>query len=164
MAKRGKTKNVKEAAPKKTATPANPKPKEPSVVAVNEAYDRMPDTIEDPAAVFRMAMLDMKRVAVNNKLAFVAMEQEKKVQSVVLERDRALKQVKAELADAERELLAQKEAIEAQYGIVLRSYTYNDETGVLTKQAILKEEAKEIVKGKGRGNKETAEPGSKTLH
>jgi len=120
----------------------------------------MPDTVEDPAAVFRMAMLDMKRVAVNNKLAFVAVEQEKKVQTAVNERDRALNQVKAELAEAERELLAQKTAIEEQYGIALRSYTYNDETGVLTKQAFLDAEESQ----KKPGDKETGEPSNKTLH
>ncbi len=160
MAKRGKVKTTKAAAPKKTATPTNPKPEEPSAISVNEAYDRMPDTIDDPAAVFRMAMLDMKRVAVNNKLAFVAQDQEKKVQAAMRERDNVLKEVKAELRVAEAEHLHQKKAIEAQYGIALRSYTYNDETGVLTKEALPDEEEEP----EERGDTETEQPSNKTLH
>lgn len=144
MAKRKRTSEAKTARkPAKRATPRNPKPQEPTAVNVNSAYDEMPDTIEDPAAVYKMAMLDMKRVAVSNKLAFVAMEQEKKVVSAVRERDVALKTIKAELREAESQFIAQKSAIETQYGIALRSYTYNDETGVLTKQALLDEEPAE---------------------
>ncbi len=144
MAKRKRTAEKKTTRkPAKRATPSNPKPQEPTAVNVNSAYDEMPDTIEDPAAVYKMAMLDMKRVAVNNKLAFVAMEQERKVAAAVRERDTVLREVKAELRDAERQYIAQKDAIETQYGIALRAYTYNDETGVLTKQALLEEEPAE---------------------
>lgn len=135
MAKRKRaTPAVKKAT--KKATPANPKPTEPSAVNVNPMYDEMPDEIDDPANVFKMAMLDMKRVAVNNKLAFVAQDQEKKVFAAAQERDRVLSSVKAELRDTESLFVEQKQYIETKYGISLRSYTYNDETGILKKQSL----------------------------
>lgn len=140
--KRKTTKSEPEPKPEKKATPENPKPTEPSAAKVNPMYDEMPDTIEDPGNVFRMAMLDMKRAAVNNKLAFVAQDQEKKVLAAVNERDRVLREVKAELREAEREFTEQKQFIEEKYGIALRAYTYNDKTGVLTKNALLVEEEK----------------------
>jgi len=158
MAKRNRTAAPKTARkPAKKATPSNPKPQEPSVVNVNPDYDEMPDTIEDPAAVYRMAMLDMKRVAVNNKLAVVAMEQERKVAAAVRARDNELKEVKAELRDAERQFIEQKQSIEKTYGIALRAYTYNDETGTLTKQALPDEEPEEVAGA-------VSEEGSGTLH
>jgi hypothetical protein len=139
MAKRKKA-VPKTTKPTKKATPANPKPKEPSAINVNPRYDEMPDTIEDPAAVFRMAMLDMKRAAIHNKLAVVVQEHEKRVAAAVAARDNAIRETKAELQDAERQFIEQKQNIEKTYGIALRSYNYNDETGVLTKQSLPEEE------------------------
>lgn len=139
MAKRKKS--VTNTTPKKTATPSNPKPSAPSALNVNPAYDEMPDTIEDPAAVFKMAMLDMKRAAINNKLAVVVQEHEKRVKAAVAAQKHDIDQVKAELKEAERQFIIQKQYIEKTYGIALRAYTYNDETGVLTKHALPEEPA-----------------------
>lgn len=111
-------------------------------MSVNGMYDQMPDKIEDPASVFRMGMLEMKRIAINNKLAVVVQEHERRVAAAVAEQKRSIQEVKAELQDAERQYIEQKQAIEKQYGIALRAYTYNDETGVLTKNALLVEEIK----------------------
>jgi len=147
MAKRKAT-TVKPVTPKKVVTPENPKSSVPSAVQVNSTYDEMPDVVEDPASVFRMAMLDMRRVAANNKLAFMARDQEQRVAFAVAEQKRVLSETKAELHDAERQLMAQKNEIETKYGIALRAYTYDDETGILKKSAILIEEleAKAAVK------------------
>ena len=139
MAKRDKYKNKKETKPtkpKKTATPRNPAPEEKSAMSVNPMYDQMPDTIEDPGAVFKMAMLEMKRIAVNNKLAYVAQEQEKIVRAAEQNRKIAIDKVKAELREAEKKYKEQKDAIEQQYNIALRAYTYNDETGILKKRGL----------------------------
>jgi len=106
-------------------------------------YDEMPDEINDPANVYKMAMLDMRRAAINNKLAFVAQDQERKVVAAVAERARILNEVKAELREAEQQFIEQKQFIENKYHIALKSYTYNDETGVLKKQALLEEETEE---------------------
>jgi len=153
---------TKTPSPTKKATPQNPTPTEPSKLSVTPSYDQMPDTVEDPAAVFKMAMLEMKRIAVNNKLAVVAQEHEKRVQMAVLERDNALKKVKAELRDAEEQHRVQKQAIEKQYGIALRVYTYNDETGVLTKRGL--EELEEEGSAEQQTSVDSAEENTKTLH
>ena len=102
-----------------------------------------PNEINDPANVYKMAMLDMRRAAINNKLAFVAQDQERKVVAAVAERARILNEVKAELREAEQQFIEQKQFIENKYHIALKSYTYNDETGVLKKQALLEEETEE---------------------
>lgn len=141
MAKRKKPTTSKKET--KTATPEKPKPEGPSAVSVNPAYDEMPDKVEDPAAVFKMAMLDQKRQAAIHKLAVVAQEHDRRVKAAEAARQHDLNQVKAELRDVETALKAQKDYIEKQYGIALRSYTYNDETGVLTKQALPEEEEQE---------------------
>lgn len=155
MAKRKKNVTaVKPEAPKKVATPENTKPPEPSAVQVNPAYDEMPDEINDPASVYRMAMLDMRRAAINNKLAFVAQDQERRVQAAVRERDRIINEVKAELREAEAAFIAQKQFIEEKYHIALKSYTYNDETGVLKKQAIFEKENEEQPTAPAVGEKE----------
>jgi hypothetical protein len=159
MAKRKKNvTEVKPEAPKKVATPENPKPPEPSAVQVNPMYDEMPDEIDDPANVYRMAMLDMRRAAIHNKLAFIAQDQERKVQAAVRERDRLINEAKIELREAEAAFIAQKQFIEEKYHIALRSYTYNDETGVLKKQAIFEKEDEEQPAAPAAGEKE------KTLH
>lgn len=160
MAKRKKT--VTKTTPKKPAkkaTPANPRPKEPSALNVNSSYDQMPDTIEDPAAVFRMAMLEMKRVAINNKLAVVVQEHEKRVKAAVDAQKRDIEQCKAELREAEQQFVEQKQNIEKTYGIALRAYTYNDDTGVLTKSDLLIEEIK---KEKAKQAEQQAEQQSET--
>ena len=148
--------------PQKKATPENPRPAEPSATKVNPMYDEMPDSIDDPGNVFRMAMLDMKCAALNNKLAFVAQDQEKKVLAAVNERDRTLKEVKGELDEAKRELVQQRQFIEEKYGIALRAYTYNDQTGILTKNALLVEEEKK--KNAEKSLSEGEEGENKVLH
>lgn len=160
MAKRKKQTETKQETPKKKATPSNPKPKEPSAISVNPSYDSMPDTIEDPAAVFKMAMLDMKRAAIHNKLAVVAQEHEKRVKAAVDAQKRDIEQVKMELREAEQQHKAQKDHIEQTYGIALRCYTYNDETGVLTKHDLPEEKPEDDVPS---ALSEGA-PDNKTLH
>jgi len=154
MAKRDKYKkpaSKPRKAPRKRATPANPKPKEKSALSVNSSYDEMPDEIEDPASVFKMAMLDQRRQSVVHKLAVVATEHEKRVKAAVDAQKRDLEQVKVELKEVENLLRAQKGYIEEKYGIALRAYTYNDETGLL-KKIDLPEEEEEAEKGDGPGS------------
>jgi hypothetical protein len=150
MAKRDKykKKTKTKVVPKKRATPENPEPDVPSAVNVNPSYDAMPDEIDDPANVFKMAMLDMKKAAVTNKLAIVAQEHEKRVKAAEDARKSDLNKVKAELREVENAFRMQKEFIERKYNIALRSYTYNDETGVLKKQALPDEEDDETGKAK----------------
>ena len=144
MAKRRKNAEPKKsAAPKKIATPEKPKSDVPSAVKVNPMYDEMPDEVSDPGAVFKLAFLDMHRQEIINRLAVVVQEFEKRTVALARDRNTAIETVKAELREAEQKLKAHKDTIEAQYGLALKSYTYDDETGVLKKQAILEAEAEE---------------------
>lgn len=138
--KRSAAPNAAKKAPRKRATPSNKKPAEKSAISVNPSYDSMPDEIEDPASVFRMAMLDERRQSMAHKLAVVISEHEKRVKAALDAQKRDIAQVKMELKDAEAQLRAQKEHIEEQYGIALRAYTYNDETGLLKKSDLPEEE------------------------
>lgn len=151
---------------RKTATPSNPRPEEKSAVKVNPSYDAMPDEIDDPANVFKLAMLDQKRQSVMHKLAVVAQEHEKRVKAAVDAQKRDLDKVKAELREVENALRVQKGYLEEKYGIALRSYTYNDETGILKKQALPEEKEAD---SNNTENSEQPPPASddgepKTLH
>lgn len=150
----------------KTATPENPTPDAPSKVHVNPHYDQMPDKIEDPAAVFRLAYLDMKQTAANNKLAFIAQDYQRKMQILEAQRNTELNNLKSEIRRIEDARRQQKEDIERTYNISLRSYVYDDITGSLTKQAIPDEEKEKPAKveGKPDGHAAGADTEPTTLH
>lgn len=165
MAKRNKKKTTdggnSKSLPKKTATPENPKPEEKSAISVNAMYDEMPDEVADPGAVFKLAFLDMKRQEIINRLAIVAQQFEKQAVQFDKNRKLALDTVKAELREAEQKLKEHKDSIEAQYGLALKSYTYDDETGMLKKQAL--EEAEDEAKKASKTSDEGVED-AKTVH
>ena len=144
--------------PAKVATPENPAPQEPSAIHVNPMYDQMPDKIEDPGAVFKLAYLDMKQVAANNKLAFVAQEYALKIQALERERNNEINNLKAEMQRIKDARRVAKEEIEKQYNIALRSYSYDDVTGVLTKQAL-----EDIEKKKSKSENQESQK-EETLH
>jgi len=154
MPKRQNKTSVKKSTEKKKAT-----------VSVNPSYDAMPDVVDNDAArVFKMAFLEMRHAAINNKLAIVAQEYEKKQLGLNQQRTHDLNQVKAELAEADRKLKACKDELEKEHGIALRCYTYDDETGVLTKQILLEQEAREEAE-KNAGGQNSEQSGTEsTIH
>lgn len=144
MAKRkAKKTETKKKISKKRATPEQPHSAEPSAISVNPMYDEMPDEIDDPANVFKLAMLEMKIAAIQNKLAFATQDQRQKVLAAQEEQARVLRQIKMELQNAKDLFIAQKNYLEEKYGIALRAYTYNDETGLLTKTMLEDENQQE---------------------
>ena len=141
--KKSPTKAPKKPAKKKKqepATPEKPKPEGESALKVNPSYDEMPDEIADPGAVFRMAYLDEKKAKLENQLALNAVEYQRRIDEAMRAKNTALQEIKNEIRRAEELIKAHKDAIEAQYGIALRAYNYDDETGVLKKHGLPEEE------------------------
>jgi hypothetical protein len=181
MAKRTRQKaasggNSKHPPKKKTATPDNPAPKEKSAISVNPAYDAMPDTVEDPAAVFKLAFLDMQEAKYVAELAVIAQEYDRRLVALKSEKQVNVGNAKSRLKEAQRKLKEHRDHIEATYGLALRSYTYDDETGILKKQELPDEEvddkgATQTATGTEKTGNEKIEGGStgtsadpKTLH
>jgi len=111
-----------------------PPPKEPKATVVNEAYDAMPDIVNDPAKTFRMALLDTQRIALENKRNFTELSHSVMLQNTQKKMAHELATLDAEIRTVKQAYADQKAEIEKTYHISLRSYNYNDETGVLTKQ------------------------------
>jgi hypothetical protein len=105
----------------------------------DNAYDAMPDEVADPGSTFKMALLEAQRVALENKRAYLELNYNVQISNTQKKMHRELFDTDAEIKELARRHKAQKDYIEETYGIALKSYTYNDETGVLTKQALTEE-------------------------
>ncbi len=101
---------------------------------VNPDYDAMPDEIADPGNTFKMALLDTQCVALQNKRKFAELNYNLQLANTQKKMAQELAEIDAELKRLKQKYIEQKEYIEEKHGIALKSYTYNDETGVLTKQ------------------------------
>jgi len=101
---------------------------------VNPDYDAMPDTIEDPGNTFKMALLDTQTAALQHKRNYLELSYNLQISNLQKKMAVDLKDIDNEVKSIKRQYKEQKDHIEGKYGISLRSYNYNDETGVLTKQ------------------------------
>ena len=109
--------------------------KEPPPAAhVNDAYDAMPNEIEDAGAVFKMAFLDAERGRLHTQALLVKQEGEANIKAMHIQYQNAVNALQMQIKVADQRLREHKEYIEQKHGIALRSYTYDDETGVLKKQ------------------------------
>jgi hypothetical protein len=115
----------------------NGKDKKPDVE--EDAYAAMPNEVSDPGSVFKMALLEAQRVALENKRAFLELNFNLQISNTQKKMHQALFDIDAEVKELARRHKEQKDYIEETYGIALKSYTYNDETGVLTKQDLTEE-------------------------
>lgn len=101
-------------------------------------FDMMPESIEDnPAAVFKLAYLDMQSEAAVLKLALVAQDYQRQIASLEAKRNQALHEAKSILKEAERLKKEHRDWFEETYKLSLRNYTYDDQTGILKKQPLL---------------------------
>jgi hypothetical protein len=152
MSKRTNKKPVKATPVSKKTDGGNGKDKEPVVPkkadsgngkdekpTADNAYDAMPNEVTDPGSTFKMALLDAQRVALENKRAFLELNFNVQISNTQKKMHQSLFDIDAEIKDLKRRYKAQKDYIEETYGIALKSYTYNDETGVLTKQDLTEE-------------------------
>jgi len=101
--------------------------------------------ISDPANVFKMAMLDVRRVALSNKRAFLQVHYTTQMQALQQRLTNETLELDNEIATVKRSFAEQVAYMEKKHGITLKDYTYNDETGTLTKRGIKK------VKGQNNG-------------
>lgn len=106
----------------------------PKPTIVNPDYDAMPDTIEDPASMYRMALLDTQVAALQHKRNYLELHYNLQLQNTQKKMSTDLAAIDAEVKGIKKQYKEQKDYIEEKYGIALKSYNYNDETGVLTKQ------------------------------
>ena len=102
-------------------------------------YAAMPDEVSDPGSTFKMVLLETQRVALENKRAFLELNFNVQISNTQKKMHQTLFDIDAEIKELTRRHKEQKDYIEEMYGISLKSYTYNDETGVLTKQALPEE-------------------------
>lgn len=103
-------------------------------------FDKMPEQIDDPTQVFRMAYLETKIIAMNNKLALLIREFDTKLQALAKQKQDTIVGIKTQLEGMQREYTGQKQYIEEKHGIALSCYTYDDVSGILTKQDFLQKE------------------------
>ena len=111
----------------------NGKDKEKPTV-VNPDYDAMPDTITDPGNTFRMALLDTQVAGLQHKRNYLELSYNLQISNTQKKMTQDLKDIDNEIKAIKRQYKEQKDFIEEKYGIALKSYNYNDETGILTKQ------------------------------
>ena len=112
----------------------NDETKNSSEEHVNALYDAMPDNIEDPGAVFKLAFLDSERGRLQTQALLVKQEGDQNVKALQLQYQTTLNELQRQIRAIEARLKEHRDYIEAKYKIALRSYNYDDETGVLKKQ------------------------------
>lgn len=151
MAKRGKHKSMVftdvtlptasevEKAPAVIETPATlaVKPAPPEVLPmahVNSAYDAMPNEIEDAGAVFKLAFLDSERGRLQTQALLVKETGEQNIKAMQLQYQNAINELQRQIREVDAKIKEHRDYIEKKYSIALRSYNYDDETGVLKKQ------------------------------
>ena len=109
--------------------------KEPPPTAhVNDAYDAMPNEIEDAGAVFKLAFLDAERGRLHTQTLLVKQEGEANIKAMQIQYQNAVNELQRQVRETERKIKEHRDYIEQKHGISLRSYNYDDETGVLKKQ------------------------------
>lgn len=118
---------------------------------VNAAYDAMPNEIEDAGAVFKLAFLDAERGRLQTQALLVKQEGDQNIKAMQLQYQTAINELQRQIREFDTKLKEHRDYIEQKYGIALRSYTYDDETGLLKKQIQTPESAggkeKEVVNG-----------------
>jgi len=133
MAKR--TKKEKQNAPDKEneATPELTETKDTEPTVESTGYAAMPDEITDPGNTFKMALLDAQKAALQNKRQFTELNYNVMISNTQKKMSLELATLDAEIKSLERRYKDQKDYIEETHKIALKSYNYDDETGILTK-------------------------------
>lgn len=107
---------------------------EPKATVVSPDYDAMPDEVEDPANVYRMALLETRRTALQNKRLYLELHYNNQMASIRKKMSDDFARIDGEIKELKKAHTVQRDYIESKHGIALKSYNYNDETGVLTKE------------------------------
>lgn len=107
-----------------------------AVENVNPSYDAMPNEIEDPGKVFRMAWLDSRLQTVRTQIQLVIKTFDERLRDITTRKTNDVLTLQAQERELVQALKDQRDELEKQYGIALKSYNYDDITGVLKKQVI----------------------------
>jgi hypothetical protein len=97
------------------------------------AFAKMPDEVDDPAMVFKMAFLDMKLQATKHQMGLVLRDLQQKAEAIAQQHNKTKSDFEAAIKALSQQVKDQHYYIESKHGIALRSYTYDDETGILRK-------------------------------
>lgn len=117
---------------------ANPSPKKPP----------MPDVVDDPGATFKMALFDAQMAALQNKRKYLELNYTMQMSNMQKKMQRELQDIDTELSTLQVRYKQQKDYVEQKHGIALRAYTYNDESGILTRRSLAGVEEKEKEDGR----------------
>lgn len=112
----------------------NGEDKDPPKEHVNDKYDAMPNEIEDPGAVFKLAFLDSERGRLQTQALLVKQEGDQNIKAMQIQYQTTLNELQRQIRVVEAKIKEHKDYIEKKHGVALRSYNYDDETGVLKKQ------------------------------
>lgn len=123
-----------ESPPANTKEGGNGEDKDPPKEHVNDKYDAMPNEIEDPGAVFKLAFLDSERGRLQTQALLVKQEGDQNIKAMQLQYQNAINELQRQIREVDAKIKEHRDHIEAKHGIALRSYNYDDETGVLKKQ------------------------------
>lgn len=113
---------------------ASGKKEDSPLTHVNDSYDAMPNEIEDPAAVFKLAFLDAERGRLQTQALLAKQEGDQNIKAMQIQYQTTINELQRQIREIEIKIKEHRDYIEKKYNIALRSYNYDDETGVLRKQ------------------------------
>jgi len=98
-------------------------------------FDQMPDVVEDPINVFKLAMLDAQHQAALLKRDKDNLEIQTQLRNIQIRQNQLVQENNAAIKKTEMMIKQQCDYLEEKHGLVLKYYTHNDVTGVLTKDS-----------------------------
>jgi hypothetical protein len=109
-----------------------PKPELEKPIAITK-FDAMPNEIDDPSLVFKMAFLDSDCTRISAQIVNQKNEFEAKMTALRNNYQTAINTLTSQHRTTSQRLKEHKDYIEEKYNIALKSYTFDDETGKLKK-------------------------------
>lgn len=105
-----------------------------------DPWDAMPNTVEDPLAVFKMCLYEERCQGLEFRKAAVLAQMDNEIRNLQMARNNKMLELDRALRQAHAQMMQHKDHIEDKHKLVLKCYTYDDETGILTKQSEVKED------------------------
>lgn len=121
-------------------TPVVPEKKEESsnVIPINPKA-----VIEDPAAVFKLCMLEADMEKVQLKMQLEARQAAEQIQQIIVRRDQNIAKYQSQFQNLRGRHIQFKEHIEEKHGISINHYLYDDELGVFKLNQKVKEQSEQ---------------------
>jgi len=103
--------------------------------------------IEDPAAVFKLCMLESDLQKVQLQMQLAANQAAEQIQQLINKRDKSLASLNGQFQKLRERHIKFREYIEQKHGICIKHYVYDDEVGVFKLNQKVKEQDKENSNG-----------------